>query len=218
MAGSLTAGAIRSYQADGYLTPVPILGPEEVVHYRGLLADLIARREAEPALADLMYYKSHLAFAWYAELCCHPRILDVVESLLGPDILLWNSLFLPKALHSKSRFTWHQSAILVRGKDRFAHFYPESWPDGDLTAASLENHRTALDRMGTRQTEGRDTVRVRLRMRPAQSRCTQPGDVSHQDWRFPAVSRVRQRGLRHSIWLNLIAEAHSQTDSKMLLG
>ena len=56
-------------------------------------------------------------------------------------------------------------------------------------------------------------LRVRLRMRPAQSRCTQPGDVSHQDWRFPAVSRVRQRGLRHSIWLNLIAEAHSQTDS-----
>src|SRR6516164_1516112 len=50
-------------------------------------------------------------------------------------------------------------------------------------------------------------------MRPGQSRCTQPGDVSHQDWRFPAVSRVRQRGLRHSIWLNLIAEAHSQTDS-----
>jgi hypothetical protein len=59
-----------------------------------------------------------------------------------------------------------------------------------------------------------ERLRVRLRMRPAQSRCTQPGDVSHQDWRFPAVSRVRQRGLRHSIWLNLIAEAHSQTDSK----
>jgi ectoine hydroxylase-related dioxygenase (phytanoyl-CoA dioxygenase family) len=218
-----------------------------------------------------MYYKSHLAFAWYAELCCYPRILDVVESLLGPDILLWNSSFLPKAPHSKSRFTWHQdatywglepahvlsvwlalshvtpesgcvrmlpgthlggqlphentfdpgvmlprgqrvnlavdeeravdvvlnpgeasfhgvftvhgsgpnetddwrlgcnmtylathvralngveSALLVRGKDRYGHFYPESWPDGDLTAASLENHRIALDRMGTRQTEG----------------------------------------------------------------
>jgi hypothetical protein len=276
MAGSLTAGAIGSYQANGYLAPVPILGPEEVEHYRGLLADLVARREAEPALADMMYYKSHLAFAWYAGLCRHPRIVDIVESLLGPDILLWNSSVLPKAPHSKSWFTWHQdstygglepahvlsvwlalshvtpesggvrmlpgshldgqlshentfdpdvmlprgqrvrepidegravdvvlkpgeasfhgifivhgsgpnqtgswrlgcnmtylatdvralngkeSAILVRGRDRFGHFHQESWPDGNLTPTALENHRTSLARMGTRQSEGRETVK-----------------------------------------------------------
>ena len=43
-----------------------------------------------------------------------PRLLDAVEDLLGPDVLLWNS-FLPfKAPRSSSHFGWHQDATYWR--------------------------------------------------------------------------------------------------------
>jgi non-haem Fe2+, alpha-ketoglutarate-dependent halogenase len=101
---------LQRYRADGYVAPVRMLEPRAADRYRVLLDDLVRRRETDPALADLMYYKSHLAWAWFAELCRHPGLLDAVEALLGPNLLLWNSCFLPKAPRSKSWFTWHQDA------------------------------------------------------------------------------------------------------------
>jgi len=37
-----------------------------------------------------------------------PRILDVVESILGPDIMVWGSTFFVKEPHSESYVSWHQ--------------------------------------------------------------------------------------------------------------
>jgi hypothetical protein len=46
-----------------------------------------------------------------------------------------------------------ETAMLLRGQDRFGHFETETWPDGDLTPAALANHAHAMSRMGTRMTE-----------------------------------------------------------------
>lgn len=102
--------AAQRYRADGYIAPVRVLDAGEACRFRALMVDLVRQRDSEPALADLMYYKSHLAWAWFAELSRHPRMLDAVEAVLGPNLLLWNSCFLPKAPQSKSWFTWHQDA------------------------------------------------------------------------------------------------------------
>ncbi|MGE0210670.1 MAG: phytanoyl-CoA dioxygenase family protein [Parvibaculaceae bacterium] len=92
------------------MAPIQVLEREEANRCRLLLERLVQDRETDPRLADIMYYKSHLVFRWFAELCRHPKILDAVESLLGPNLLLWNSSFLPKAPNSKTWFTWHQDA------------------------------------------------------------------------------------------------------------
>jgi hypothetical protein len=41
--------------------------------------------------------KPHLLFPWIDRLIRHPRILDAVESVIGPDILCWGSHFSPSA-------------------------------------------------------------------------------------------------------------------------
>ena len=40
--------------------------------------------------------KPHLLFPWLNELVRHPRILDAVEDVLGPDLLCWGSQFFAK--------------------------------------------------------------------------------------------------------------------------
>ena len=51
---------------------------------------------------------THFAFAWIDELTRHPRILDAVERLLGPDILAWKTHRFVKMPHDKAFVSWHR--------------------------------------------------------------------------------------------------------------
>jgi hypothetical protein len=42
------------------------------------------------------------------EIVTHPRILDVAESLLGPNLLAWNTNWFSKMPGEKSYVGWHQ--------------------------------------------------------------------------------------------------------------
>ena len=48
------------------------------------------------------------AFAWFDTLIRHPRILDAIEDVIGPDILVWTSTFFIKEPHSPTFAAWHQ--------------------------------------------------------------------------------------------------------------
>jgi non-heme Fe2+,alpha-ketoglutarate-dependent halogenase len=50
----------------------------------------------------------HQYFRWSYELATHPRILDAVESVLGPDLLVWGTLLLSKPPGSRVSVPWHQ--------------------------------------------------------------------------------------------------------------
>ena len=57
-----------------------------------------------------MKWRSH-AYAhspWFNDLIRHPRILDVIEDVIGPDILVWTSTFFIKEPHSPTYAAWHQ--------------------------------------------------------------------------------------------------------------
>ena len=47
---------------------------------------------------------------WLDELVRHPRILDVVEDLIGPDILVYTATFFIKEANSPTFAAWHQDA------------------------------------------------------------------------------------------------------------
>ncbi len=55
-----------------------------------------------------MRYKTHLLFRWAADLVRHPRLLDAIEDVLGPDILCWSSVFFTKEAHDPGFVSWHQ--------------------------------------------------------------------------------------------------------------
>jgi ectoine hydroxylase-related dioxygenase (phytanoyl-CoA dioxygenase family) len=54
--------------------------------------------------------KPHLVFTWINELIRDPRILDVVEDVLGPNILAWGSNFFIKDPHDEAFISWHQDS------------------------------------------------------------------------------------------------------------
>jgi non-haem Fe2+, alpha-ketoglutarate-dependent halogenase len=54
--------------------------------------------------------KAYLLHTWLHALVTHPRILDVVESLLGPDLFCWGGQFFAKPAGDPSYVSWHQDA------------------------------------------------------------------------------------------------------------
>jgi ectoine hydroxylase-related dioxygenase (phytanoyl-CoA dioxygenase family) len=52
----------------------------------------------------------YLILPWAAKLADDPRILDVVEDLLGPNLLIYTSTFFIKEPHSPTIAAWHQDS------------------------------------------------------------------------------------------------------------
>jgi non-heme Fe2+,alpha-ketoglutarate-dependent halogenase len=104
---TLSEAAIRQYQDQGYIAPVPALSTTEAAVLRGRLE---AYEGSAGALAGPLRQKTHLLFPWLNELIRHPRILDAVEDLIGPDILCWSTGFFTKNARDPSYVSWHQDS------------------------------------------------------------------------------------------------------------
>ena len=104
----LSSEAVAKYKRDGYYFPIDILTPDEAGEYRKRLEDYEARSGGP--LTGAMRHKSHLLFTWLDDLIRHPRILDAVEDVLGPDILCWSSSFFIKEPRDPGFVSWHQDS------------------------------------------------------------------------------------------------------------
>ena len=96
------------FASDGYLFPVNVLSAGEASAARHELESL-ERRAGDSKLgnrAQLNY--PHVVFRFAHRIVCHPRILDAVEQILGPDILVWGGTFFIKEPHTDSFISWHQ--------------------------------------------------------------------------------------------------------------
>jgi non-heme Fe2+,alpha-ketoglutarate-dependent halogenase len=107
---TLSEEQISAYERDGFLSPIPVLSRSEVDSYALRLEERIPAILGDPEENKRMQYKAHLLYTWLDALVHHSAILDAVESLLGPDILVWNSGFLVKPPRDPSFVSWHQDA------------------------------------------------------------------------------------------------------------
>jgi non-haem Fe2+, alpha-ketoglutarate-dependent halogenase len=106
---SLTQEQIDSYRYNGFLFPVAGLSEDEVATCLAGLQRLESDLGCPVAEADVKW-RSH-AYAhspWFNDLIRHPRILDAVEDVIGPNILVWTSTFFIKEPHSPTYAAWHQ--------------------------------------------------------------------------------------------------------------
>ena len=102
---ALAQAAAHRYQRDGYLSPIAALTPQEARDYRAKLEAI----EASGRLpAGALRSKCHLLLTWVDEIVRHPRVLDAVEPLIGPNILVWGTSFFIKEPRNKSFVSWHQ--------------------------------------------------------------------------------------------------------------
>ena len=109
MPASLSPDQIAQYRRDGFYFPVDCLTPDEAAYYRGRLEAFEREHGATLGkLPDLARAKTHMLFTWMDELVRHPKVLDAVESLIGPNILLYHLTSWLKEPGEPSHVSWHQ--------------------------------------------------------------------------------------------------------------
>ena len=106
---ALTEEQVASFRHNGFLFPIPALTPDETAYFLAGVERLEAELGCPVAEADVKWRSHGYAHSpWFNELIRHPRILDAVEDLIGPDILVWTSTFFIKEAQSKTFAAWHQ--------------------------------------------------------------------------------------------------------------
>jgi ectoine hydroxylase-related dioxygenase (phytanoyl-CoA dioxygenase family) len=94
----------QQYEKAGFISGIQILSTQDAACHRACL------EAAEAALGQSMHYlnKVHTVMPSAYEIAIHPRLLDVVEALIGPDILLYNATFIIKEPRGTAFVSWHQ--------------------------------------------------------------------------------------------------------------
>ena len=102
---------IKSLRQDGYVAPIPIFSAQQASRYRTKLEAYeasVADQPPEETLFILSRFKPHMLFTWLDEICHHPRLLDAMEDLLGPDLLIYSTAFFTKNAGDGNYVPWHQ--------------------------------------------------------------------------------------------------------------
>ena len=108
---------IDSFHEHGFLPGIDMFGEAECDAFRSRVEEFEqARPEAVEWAFDI---KANLLFDWVYELGRDPRLLDAIEDLIGPDVLLTNSIFRIKEPGSATLYGWHQDAARIRVEPGF---------------------------------------------------------------------------------------------------
>jgi chlorinating enzyme len=108
MAGSLTQAQVEHFRREGYAFPFDAIPAAEAASYVAKLDsyDAILGEEAQKQLK----IKAHVAAPWIVALARNKNILDAVESVIGPDILLFGTSMFSKKARDVRFVSWHQDA------------------------------------------------------------------------------------------------------------
>lgn len=110
--GALPADKVAQWRHDGFLSPFPMLDAAELEECRQGLARYEAWLGSPVNAHPEMKWRTmpYLLMPWAARLARDRRILDRVEDLLGPDILIFTGTFFIKEPHSPTIAAWHQDS------------------------------------------------------------------------------------------------------------
>ena len=160
-ARTLSTAQVDHYNAQGFVAPITVYGDEEAARVRAYIDNLLAavlgaddRRNAY----SINSYHHVCAGLW--DLVSEPRIVALVEDILGPNIVCWGSHLFAKLPNDGKEVPFHQDAVYwpltpsktvtvwlaiddADGENAAMEFVP-----GSHLAGPLEHESLALD--GTR--------------------------------------------------------------------
>jgi non-heme Fe2+,alpha-ketoglutarate-dependent halogenase len=126
----LSDSQVADYERDGCLCPVTVLSPSEAQTFREAL------EEQERCMGGYLKRMDncHLFFRWAYDLAMHPRVLDTLEDILGPDLFVHSTRIFYKHAHDPAYVSWHQDGIYSKLNSKPA---PSAWIA--LSESSQEN-------------------------------------------------------------------------------
>ena len=127
----LSNNQIREFEQEGAVFPMQVLSGEEVAQARFALEALrtVLGEQAEAG----RFRQLHLFHSWARELATHPRVLDAVEDIIGPDILVHGTGLFWKLPRDPGYVPWHQDGYNAKLSER----YVSAWLA--LTDSSTDN-------------------------------------------------------------------------------
>jgi len=109
--GRLSAQQQAQYWEDGYLFPIPVLPPSEAHALRGELEAIEHEWRDTDLPLPLGTYKrvnAHMVMPLAHRIGADPRLLDVVEGILGPNIMIYAVEFFIKEPKTTQKVSMHQ--------------------------------------------------------------------------------------------------------------
>jgi len=103
----LSAQDISQYNTAGFIQPFDIFSASEITDIRAYLDGLMRDMGPEGAYG-INCYQARLSGLW--DIATDMRILDLVQDIIGPDILCWASAIFSKAPGDPKAVGWHQNA------------------------------------------------------------------------------------------------------------
>ncbi len=110
----LSDAELEAYHRDGQLTPQHRLSPQLLGRLTRCIEGLI---DANPDIRQEQLVGAHIrksddtgvrGVEELLDCACHPDILDAVEQVMGPDLILWGSQVFSKPSGDGMAIPWHQ--------------------------------------------------------------------------------------------------------------
>lgn len=125
----LNTAEIQHYHDHGFVAPIDIFSSEEVDKMRHELADAETRWPEE--LAGPGRNNAHYVLPVLDQITHDSRILDAVEDLIGPNILVAGTTLFIKDPETKGFVSWHQDA-------RYIGLEPHDWITGWVALTDVD--------------------------------------------------------------------------------
>ncbi len=108
----LTRAQIEQYNTEGFLAPIGVFDTAESDTNRSYFDHLLGQMQGLKDNRDGNYAINgyHVCCEGLWDLATHPRILDLVEDIVGPNIVAWGSHFFCKQPGDPKHVPWHQDA------------------------------------------------------------------------------------------------------------
>ncbi len=125
------------YEENGYVPATTVFNADEVTRYSNLFNELEAREGKERSTFGLQNLHFKEPFVW--EMATHPRVLDLMQQIMGQDILLFRTVFMCKypSRNSRGFFAWHQDGAYWGLEPPDAHIAWIAVDDSDVENGCL---------------------------------------------------------------------------------
>ena len=104
----LSEAQVGHYKDQGFLAPIDLLSEAEAAT---LFVNFKALEDEVGDVSQRFRIKAHLPFPWLCDLISQPRLLDVIEDIIGPTILCWGATFFIKKPGDERFISWHTDSF-----------------------------------------------------------------------------------------------------------
>ena len=99
---------VAAFERDGVLVGLEVASTQEAAAYLARIETFEKARAGDLPVPAIFRTGAHIAMTAVDELVRHPRILESVAALLGPDLMVWDSDVIIKEAGSEGFISWHQ--------------------------------------------------------------------------------------------------------------